>query len=358
MTTQRHLIVVGTRPEVIKMGCLIRELGEDCLWLHTGQHFDALLNSRVIEDLGIRTPDWLLDVGGRSRASQVSRGIDEVAKILSESHFSSVIVHGDTNSTLIGAVAGDLSDVPVVHVEAGLRSFDLAMPEERIRRAVDHVSSILFPPTISARENLNRENLGSRCAPVFGNTVVDAFFEFERSATRLLSPLNSPYILATFHRPENVDLDVRLRLLLEALGASPLPVIMPIHPRLSQALHREGIRLPNRLVPVDPLPPLEFHHFIKHAEVVITDSGGVIEEAATARVPLVSVRNSTERPEAMGTFAELVILEDLAQFIANMDQEFLVGWRSQLAELETPFGDGTTSEKIAKFLRSRFEDGE
>jgi len=229
------------------------------------------------------------------------------------------------------------------------------MPEERIRRVVDHLSTCLFPPTPSALRNLEKEGLSDRCAPVFGNTVVDAFEHLALGKSRVVpTPGEEPFILSTSHRPENVDNFGRLKVLFKSLGSAGFDVVLPLHPRLAKAVADSGLTLPPNVRGVDPLSPGEFHHYLVSALAVVTDSGGVIEEAATAGVPLISVRNSTERPEAMGTFAKLVHLEELGRCLAESTSAKFREWQSELSHLASPFGLPGSSKRISDYIRMTF----
>ena len=240
-------LVFGTRPEIIKLAGIARLLGPEAWLIHTGQHGSFEMARSFLDELQLGCPDMELTVGNQSRGRQIGdavRGLDE--------HFetrrpSVVVVQGDTNTALAGALAANAREIPIVHVEAGLRSRDRAMPEEHNRVLTDHLADLCCAPTDVARENLAAEGIGGDRVVVTGNTVVDSVLEHlpsvdERRAVLARRRLDSSsYVLATFHRPENVDHPETLRTVLDELGGLPLPVVLPMHPRTAARARTFGL---------------------------------------------------------------------------------------------------------------------
>lgn len=356
----RIAVVLGTRPEIIKLAGVIGGLGDDVAVIHTGQHYDAGLSQVFLDGLGVPAPVRTFDLGGLNRAQQIGRGTELVAAALDELMPSAVVVQGDTNSALAGGLAANATGYPLVHVEAGLRSFDLAMPEEHNRVLVDHLSDLLAAPTDVAIENLRREGIAGEQVIQTGNTVVEAVRrQLPDAATRErlladygLSPAR--FVLATIHRPENTDDPAALRSVLEQLGGLELPVVFPAHPRTVAAAEAAGLTgLLGRLRVVEPLDGPTFLGLAAESAVLVSDSGGVQEEVTVLGRPLVVVRRSTERPEAFENHAVLVepggIAPAAAGFLAD-----LAAVHRKLAALPSPYGDGTSSTRIVTAIRARY----
>lgn len=343
--------VLGTRPEIIKLAPLIRALGAKANLIHTGQHYDENLSQTFLDQFGIGEPDRYLDIGGQSRGSQIGRTVSALDDYLNESKAAAVIVQGDTNSALAGALAANARDVPLVHVEAGLRSFDRAMPEEHNRVLADHVADLCFAPTQQNVDNLRSERIDASRIRCTGNTVVEALSWLRPSDAEVDQMLfervlrRDQFVLCTFHRPENVDKPESLARVLTALQASPVPVYFPMHPRTLSRLDAIGeIELSNIRI-VDPVDYVTFVGLQSAAALIVADSGGVQEEVSILKRALVVVRNSTERPESIGTFASLVRpTEDLA---AALDETFqdLPQRLEDLKDVPSPYGDGTATER-------------
>jgi UDP-N-acetylglucosamine 2-epimerase (non-hydrolysing) len=308
-------VVLGTRPEAIKLAPLIRALGDICEVVYTGQHYDPALAAEVLDDLGLPAPDDTLGVGGRHRGRQIGDATSALTERISSSGSRAVVVQGDTNAALSGALAANACQVPLVHVESGLRSFDRAMPEEHNRVLIDHLADVCAAPTEGNRQNLLSERIPPERIKVTGNTIVESVAELlpppsarkSEVGRRGLEP--NQYVLATLHRPENVDQPRVLIRLLDELAACPLPVVLPMHPRTRAQLSCEGSfpAAQGSLVVVDPLPPRTFLALAAEARLLVTDSGGLQEEATILKRRALVVRRSTERPEALGSFSELVL---------------------------------------------------
>jgi UDP-N-acetylglucosamine 2-epimerase (non-hydrolysing) len=347
-------VVVGTRPEMIKVAPLVRLLGDRARFLHTGQHFDEKLSGQFFAELGLPPPAIHLGVGGQRRGSQIGGATAALEEHFADDPADAIVVHGDTNATVAGALAANALGVPLVHVEAGLRSFDRAMPEEHNRIVVDHLADLCLAPTETNRANLAAEGIGGDRVILTGNTVVDAVLELLPSPMErheVLAPLSlepNRYVLATFHRPENVDEPEALRTILEELGQLPLPVVVPLHPRTRARIESLDLEdLIKGFIVLDPIGYREFLALASMATLLISDSGGVQEEASVLKRPVLVVRRSTERPEILGTFAQLVPPGPLLSAWANQLIAQVPQLHQRLESLPSPYGDGTAALRCA-----------
>jgi UDP-N-acetylglucosamine 2-epimerase (non-hydrolysing) len=344
-------VVLGTRPEIIKLAPVIRRLGADAYVVHSAQHWDPELAEAFFVGAGIGAPDaTLAGVGGRSRAQQIGAMIPQLAALFDAVEPAAVIVQGDTNTTSAAAQAASYTGRPLVHVEAGLRSFDRAMPEELNRQVVGVLADLHCAATQLNRQNLLREGVPAARVVVTGNTIVEVTRDaLERAAGRSapVAVPDGPYVLATLHRPENTDDPERLGLILSELGALPAPVLLPLHPRTRARVERYGME--PLLAAVRVLAPVDHGQFLAlaaAASLLVSDSGGVQEECTVLKKPLIVVRNSTERPEAMEAgFAHLVApgaeIGRLGRLLLH-DPELA----RRLRRAPCPFGDGHAAERI------------
>lgn len=346
--------VLGTRPEIIKLSPLIHECEKRDLefeLLHTGQHYSESLDAVFFEQLELPTPDYHLGIGSGSHGEQTGGMLIEIERVLLEIEPDVVFVQGDTNSVLAGAIAASKLDCELAHVEAGLRSFDREMPEETNRVLADHVSEYLFAPTEQSRQHLLTEGRPDEQIYVTGNTVVDALSrnrELAREKSSVLEEwglLDREYFLLTAHRAENVDEEERFRELLEgvkrAAEAYDVSVIYPIHPRARNRLEEFGIDMPDRIRLTEPQEYLDFLQLESDASLILTDSGGVQEEACVLGVPCVTLRENTERPETVDVGANRLAGTDpdaIRRAVRTMYSKTR-GW-------ENPFGDGRTAVRI------------
>lgn len=352
----RVAVVFGTRPEAVKLAPLLARI-DDAVIVHSGQHYSPALASDFSAALGLRAPDLQLTVGGTTRTAQIR----EIAITLADRFVADpprvVVVQGDTNSTLGGALAARIAGVGVVHVEAGLRSDDRAMPEEHNRRVVDHLASLACAPTTIARDHLLAEGIANDRIVVTGNTVVDALQRLRpdgAATARLLGRYGvtaNAYVLATFHRPENVDDLERFEALLAVLDRLGLPVLLPLHPR---AVRLETTRPLDAVRVLEPLPYEEFLALFGSCAICVSDSGGVQEEASVLRRPVVVARRSTERPEVIGSFAHLAPEPDAVGAVARRLLRDVAGEHARIAGLDSPYGTGDAAARIVDAIDSRF----
>lgn len=351
-------IVLGTRPEIIKMSPVIREierLGIDYFILHSGQHYSYNMDRTFFEQLKLPNAKYNLDIGSGSHAEQTAKILIGIEKVLEDERPSIVLVEGDTNTVLAGALAASKIGIKVGHVEAGLRSWDRSMPEETNRILTDHLADYCFAPTEESRQNLIREGISEEKIFITGNTVVDAAnqnLEIAESKETILDDLNiksGDYCLATVHRQENVDNKERFQGILSGLekvsAGLSIPIIYPIHPRSRKRmsefkLYSNGVRL------VDPVDYLSFLMLAKQARVVLTDSGGVQEEACTLGVPCVTLRDNTERPETIRVGSNV-----LAGTHPETIFESTMTYTDKRGCWENPFGDGNAGKRIVEILR-------
>jgi UDP-N-acetylglucosamine 2-epimerase len=302
----RFLSILGARPQFIKAGPLsvaLRRAHEEVV-VHTGQHYDYRMSELFFEELGLPQPDFHLGVGSASHANQTAAMLSGIEPILLETRPDVVIVYGDTNSTLAGALAASKLDIPVAHVEAGLRSFNRRMPEEVNRVVTDHLSTYLFAPSEASRRQLEREGVTTG-VHVVGDIMLDAVLAHrQRAEGRSKYPgslgfKSGDYYLATVHRAENTDDEDRLRAIMAGLNDLDRPVVLPLHPRTCKRLSSLGLKTGDNVIPLDPVGYLDMIRLQSASAAVLTDSGGVQKEAYYLGVPCVTLRDETEWVETV-----------------------------------------------------------
>lgn len=346
--------VVGARPQFIKaapVGRALREAGHREVLVHTGQHYDDAMADVFFRELGIAKPDVNLEVGSGSHGHQTGRMLMGLEDVLTAEKPDWVLVYGDTNSTLAGALAASKLHLPVAHVEAGMRSYKRVMPEEINRVLSDHVSSLLFCPTRTSVENLRKEGITAGVHLV-GDVMYDALLMFRPIASRRSRVLEElgvaprGYALLTAHRAETVDSDERLKALLCAVAGLELPVVFPAHPRTQKRMEALGLlgSLPPHLKVVPPVGYLDMLQLESQARVVLTDSGGVQREAFFLSVPSVILRGETEWPELVESGASVLAGADFATIPVSGE------WSARRVDPGDAFGRGDASRKIAERL--------
>src|SRR5580692_523088 len=351
-------VVVGTRPEIVKLAPVIHILGSAARFLHTGQHRDEELSVVFLAGAQLPEPETLSGICGEPRHVQIGRMVEQLGGMFAERPPAAVLVQGDTNTVCAAAQAGNYASVPVVHVEAGLRSHDRAMPEEINRCVTGVLADLHCAPTERAVANLVAEGVPAGKIVLTGNTIVEATLGMlpdDTAAGQIAAGLGvepGQYVLATIHRPENTDDPERLRAILDELSKLGLPVLLPLHPRTRAAASRHGLTAAlDRLRPIPPADHQTFLSLARHARLLVSDSGGVQEECTVLKRPLIVVRNSTERPESIEAgFAHLV---QPGSAISDLGRELVgdEGLCERLAAIPCPYGDGKASERIAGLLR-------
>jgi len=350
-------IILGRRPEIIKMSPIIRECekkGINYFLLHTGQHYSKNMDAVFFDELDIPEPEYNLSIGSAPPGEQTGKMLIGIEKILSENNPDVVLVQGDTNTVLAGAIAATKMNIALGHIEAGLRSYDRRMPEEINRVLTDHCSNFLFAPTQKSQEILLGEGISENLIYVTGNTVVDAVHQNLKIGADKVHPLekfglqSGKYCLATVHRQESVDqMEIFWGLIngLELVSKTfDLPVVYPIHPRSQKMMNDFGFNS-HRIIFIEPQDSMSFLQLEKNAALILTDSGGVQEEACILHVPCVTLRRNTERPETVDVGANLLVGYDANDILKGAEKMIDTPrcW-------ENPFGDGTAAQNIVNII--------
>jgi UDP-N-acetylglucosamine 2-epimerase (non-hydrolysing) len=360
----KAVVVVGARPNFMKAAPLIREFARRprvrSLLIHTGQHYDENMSRVFFEDLELPAPDVHLGVGSGSHAEQTGKIMAAFEGVVARERPDLIIVVGDVNSTLACSIVGAKALVPVAHVEAGLRSFDLAMPEEINRMVTDILSSFCFTTSPEAEPNLLREGVRPERIFFVGNIMIDSLlFYLERSErSRVVENLGlapASYVLVTLHRPSNVDRPDIFGGIMGALAgiARSVPVVFPVHPRTRKMIESAGgsLDIPGNLKLIEPLGYLDFVKAMRHARIVITDSGGIQEETTVLGIPCITVRENTERPITIEMGTNVLVGTDPAK-IRSEAAKILGG--AVRAHRVPPLWDGHTARRIADVIEAHF----
>lgn len=345
--------VVGARPQFVKLAPVSRALraaGQHEIIVHTGQHYDDAMSATFFEELEIAPPDVNLGIGSASHGAQTGRMLEAIETVLLRERSDWVLVFGDTNSTLAGALAAAKLHIPVAHVEAGLRSFDRTMPEEVNRVVADHLSTLLFCPTETAREQLAREGIEAG-VEVVGDVMLDMLVwakpRLASRAAELLPRLGIEphgYVLATIHRAANTDDPAAMRRIAHALGALDLPVVFPVHPRTRHVIERHRLAWADSVRLIEPVGYFDMLALEQHAHTIVTDSGGVQKEAFLLEVPCVTARDTTEWPETVAAGWNVLVGSDDAAIVAAVRRP------RPPRPTEYPYGRGDAAGRIAAQL--------
>jgi UDP-GlcNAc3NAcA epimerase len=357
--------IIGARPQFIKAAAVSTALegaGIRETLIHTGQHYDAEMSQVFFDELGIREPEFNLGIGSGPHGEQTGRMLTAIERVLMGSRPDCVLVYGDTNSTLAGGLAAAKLQIPLAHVEAGLRSFNRIMPEETNRVLVDHISEFLFAPTKVSVENLRHEGCSESHIHHVGDVMYDATLHFMKFAEELdhsstaIELKNKDYVLATIHRAENTDDPGRLDVILNGLqiAAANQPVVFPMHPRTGTAIERYG--LANRLegiMTISPVGYLDMLMLERDANLIVTDSGGVQKEAYFVGSPCLTIRTETEWLETLEGGWNRLHTPDTAHGIAHAIEDAQA--RAPALQVTRgdihPFGNGTAGLTIAETLK-------
>jgi UDP-N-acetylglucosamine 2-epimerase (non-hydrolysing) len=363
------LCVVGARPNFMKIAPIMAALrkpdfGLEAVLVHTGQHYDPSMNDSFFEDLGIPPPNINLEVGSSTHAVQTAEIMRRFEPVLDTEQPAAILVVGDVNSTIACALVAAKKGVPVVHVEAGLRSYDRDMPEEINRVLTDQISDLLFTTERSALDNLRREGIDAERVHFVGNVMIDSLMRsLEKatpSATTLASAgLSAPeagYALLTLHRPSNVDDPEVLGRLLETFRdiADRLPIVFPMHPRTRARIESAGLQGQLEHPGLRRLPPINYLAMLglmRNARMVLTDSGGIQEETTALGVPCITLRNNTERPITAEEGTNVVVGQDPQRILESVDDVLQTGGKvGRVPE----YWDGKAAERIVAVLRGTY----
>ncbi len=355
---RKILTVIGARPQFVKASALsraFRQLGVVELLLHTGQHFDDNMADVFFREMDIPEPAYNLGIHSLTHGAMTGRMMELIEKVLLEVNPEAVVVYGDTNSTLAGALAAAKLHIPVAHVEAGLRSFNLQMPEEINRILTDRISSWLFCPTGTSVANLRKEGFDHFPAHIHltGDVMYDVALHYSRISEeksgimKRLRLHGRPFALVTLHRQENTDDPQRLEALTGTLNdlSRTMDIVLPLHPRTRKVVTANGIKL--RFIPVDPVGYFDMIELLKHCTFVMSDSGGVQKEAFFFRKHCLVLRDETEWTELTELGYNFLVGADPQKIVTAAHE--VTGLRRSFAE--TPYGDGTAAFRIAEILK-------
>ena len=361
----RITLIAGARPNFMKIAPIIAAINQhnkgynniQFRLVHTGQHYDKNMSDSFFEQLSIPQPNANLESGGGSQAEQTASIMIRFEKELMDHPTNVVLVVGDVTSTLACSIVAKKMKIDVVHVEAGIRSYDLSMPEEINRMVTDSITDHFFTTSEVANTNLRNIGVNNSRIHFVGNTMIDTLLKQE---PRFIQPniwvekrlQTNNYFVLTLHRPANVDGEVKLRLLLDTIinEAKGIPIVFPVHPRTKNSLEGLGINAPNLLM-VDPMTYLEFNYLVKHAKAVITDSGGITEETTVMKVPCITLRDNTERPETVDLGTNELIGTDPSNLPPAFEKLFSGNWKKGSIP---PLWDGKTGERIVSILNSLY----
>lgn len=360
------LTVIGARPQFIKAAVVSRLIRNDKysanieeILVHTGQHYDQNMSEIFFEEMEIPKPDYNLEVGSLSHGAMTSAMLEKIEKLILKEKPDILLVYGDTNSTLAGALAASKLLVPVAHVEAGLRSFMMSMPEEQNRRLTDHLSTYLFCPTQVAIKNLENEGIPSKnpdkpdsdnkfvslCGDIMYEASLYYRTKLENKKSRIKIKLPDKFILLTIHRQENTDNITRLSSIFSALNKKKdTQIIFPVHPRTKKVLEKNGIKLSNHIHCIEPVGYFDMILLEDKCQYIITDSGGVQKEAYFFKKPCITLRDSTEWTELVDTGWNTIVGADEVKILETMNKGLKAGQDKKL------YGEGNTSQIILDTL--------
>lgn len=349
-------VVLGTRPEIIKLLSIIKFLEGSKLpyiLIHSNQHYSKNMDTVFFDELQLPNPHYNLDIGSGKHAEQTGRMMSALETIFETEKPSAVIVQGDTNSVVAGALTASKMSIAIAHVEAGLRSYDRQMPEEVNRVITDHLSTFLFCPTRKQKNILLKEGISGKNVIVTGNTVVDAVVYAKKFATETVLKQHSlqakKYILLTMHRPSNVDtkeaLSTHLSNVAKLSAENNLKIIFPVHPRTLHSIQTFKLKIPKTITVTEPLGFIELLALEKFAKIIVTDSGGILEEGCILGTPTLNIRENTERPECVEVGASKTVGSDY-----KLMQESYKYFDTLQTKWRNPFGNGKSGQKIVQHI--------
>lgn len=350
------LTIVGARPQFIKAAVVSRaleSLRRDVkeVLVHTGQHYDANMSEIFFNELDIKKPDHNLGIGGGSHGQNTGRMIEKIEELLQVEAPDWLLVYGDTDSTLAGSIAASKLHIPVAHVEAGLRSYNRAMPEEINRLLTDHVASLLLVPSEQGRKNLSDEGIGGEKIKMVGDVMFDAAIYYRDKARRPSGPefnrlRECDFSLCTIHRAENTDSLERLQSILLGLSMLPTAVVLPLHPRTRKRMHDSNIKFPLNVCVIDPVGYLEMVWLEVNCGMVLTDSGGVQKEAFFHGKPCITLRDETEWVELVEIGANRLVGASSVALEEAYHQ--MLPYKAE--STQRPYGDGNAAQLVVQAL--------
>lgn len=345
------LTVVGARPQFIKAAAvsnIIRKEHEEVL-VHTGQHYDENMSKVFFQELQIPKPDYNLEIGSGNHGEQTGKMLIDLERIYLKEKPDLVLVYGDTNSTLAGALCASKLLIPVAHVEAGLRSFNMNMPEEQNRILTDHISKLLFVPTATAEANLHNEGINQHVHNV-GDVMFDAVLHFKKLAEKKESILekisvkSGEYILTTIHRAENTNDINRLKNIIEALNESGKKIVLPLHPRTKKYIEDYNLQFSDNIKLIEPVGYLDMITLEMNSQKIVTDSGGVQKEAFFMKKPCITMRDETEWVETVKNGWNIVVGTDMDKILNS-----IINFKPEMKQRDI-FGDGKAAYKILNII--------
>ena len=361
-------VILGTRPEIIKMAPVIDQINKnnsECVLIHTGQHYDIEMSKQFFIDLELQLPNYNIGIGSHTALKQISTIISQLEEILTKEKVDIVLVQGDTNAVLAGSIAANKLKIPIGHVEAGLRSFDKNMPEETNRILADDCTKLFFVPTKETALNLQNEGVNHKDIHITGNTIVDACFRHKDIAQKKSKIkeeiIFDEYLTLTMHRAENVDNPDRLKSIVESLVNLEENIVFPIHPHTKKSLMNldlyDSIKECKNIQITKPLGYLDFLYLVSHSKLILTDSGGLQEEAITLNIPCITLRYNTERPETISAGANILagttskeISKNINKILNNKDVY------EKMTHCKNPYGDGTSAIQIYNIIKKYHDE--
>lgn len=343
------LTVIGARPQFVKAATVSREILQrgdmSEVIIHTGQHYDANMSQVFFDELDIPAPHYHLGIGGSTHGKMTGRQLEAIESVLLEEKPDWVVVYGDTNSTLAGALAAVKLHIPVAHIEAGVRSFNRQTLEEFNRTLTDHAATLLLAPTETAIANLRREGIAGAHVQLVGDVMYDATLHYKSRAKQPaalaeLKLAGGEFVLATLHRAENVDVPERLSAIIEGLGTCGRSVVLPLHPRTKARMAEDDITVPSNIRLIEPASYLEMVWLESNAAVIATDSGGVQKEACFLSRPCIIFREETEWLELVEAGWSVLVGADAARIAQT------IGAPADVPNTTPPYGEGTSSRLI------------
>ena len=348
------ITIIGARPQFVKAATLSRELQKyddiEEVIIHTGQHFDANMSAVFFEQMHISKPDYNLGIASLTHGAMTGRMMEEIEKIVLDENPDWMVVYGDTNSTLAGAIVSSKLNIKLAHVEAGLRSFNMKMPEEVNRILTDRISDVLFCPTDSAVKNLEKEGFENIDCSIekVGDVMYDAALFYKNKSQKPNFELPDEFVLATIHRAENTDSKEKLAIIIEAFNEihKEIPVILTLHPRTKQYIEKYSLK-PEFLL-IDPVGYLEMIYLINHSKMILTDSGGLQKEAYFFKKPCVTLRDETEWIELVDSGANILSEISFENIVSafNLMQHRDIDFSKEL------YGDGMAAKGIVDFIKN------